>query len=319
MAYEIRESTPGDWPALVELNNAVYPDYPTTLMEFQHHEQHRDPKVRFQRWVAVRGGEIVGATEYHQPTDMYHPRKFWMELSVRPDLRHHGIGTALYDRMTGALAEHDPLSLGVNVREDMTDAVRFAERRGFTERMREWESHLDLAAFDPTPYAGAADRLRAEGIEIRSLADLEAEPDRHYKLYDLDSAAGEDVPRTDPEYTPEPFERWIERRLSSPTYYPEGMFVAVHGERYVGLTTLHPNKTNRDLDTGLTGVRREYRRKGIALALKVHALSWAKQQGYPRTKTWNASTNEGMLAINIRLGFVRQPAWVFYFKQLAEE
>ncbi len=31
---------------------------------------------------------------------------------------------------------------------------------------------------------------------------------------------------------------------------------------------------------------------------------------------WNATVNEGMLGINVKLGFVRQPAWVTFVRKL---
>ena len=68
------------------------------------------------------------------------------------------------------------------------------------------------------------------------------------------------------------------------------------------------------LYTGLTGVRRSHRRKGIALALKLRAVDYARRHGIEEVRTWNASTNEGMLGINIRLGFQRQPAWIDFVK-----
>ncbi len=52
------------------------------------------------------------------------------------------------------------------------------------------------------------------------------------------------------------------------------------------------------------------------MALKVTALQWAKEQGYTRVRTWNDSMNVGILAINEKLGFQREPAWITYVKEL---
>jgi hypothetical protein len=55
------------------------------------------------------------------------------------------------------------------------------------------------------------------------------------------------------------------------------------------------------------------------MALKVRSLAWAKATGAPEVRTWNESNNQGMLAINIALGFVRQPAWITYLKAIQDE
>ena len=63
-----------------------------------------------------------------------------------------------------------------------------------------------------------------------------------------------------------------------------------------------------------TGVRRAYRRHGIAWALKVRNIAWARQQGYTHIRTSNDSTNRAMLSINEQLGYQRLPAWIHLVK-----
>ena len=67
------------------------------------------------------------------------------------------------------------------------------------------------------------------------------------------------------------------------------------------------------------GVLPNYRRKGIATALKHTGLTWAKNQGYEWIRTDNVATNEGMLSINIRVGFKFMPAWLMFDKLLNEK
>lgn len=325
MSVHIRPFTPEDYPALAAVNNAVFPDYPATVEELMAQDQHRDPKCRFERYLAEKRADacspqVVGVATLGQSSLSYHPRKFWLDLSVTPERRGQGIGRALYDHLRRRIAADDPISIRACVREDMERSLRFLADRGFTEIMREWESRLPVADFDPSRFAGAEDRVKAQGIEIRSLAELvDTDPDCYRKLYDVVYAAEEDVPRSDPEFSPPEFDRWLKRLQSNPNLLPEGCMIAVYPGLYVGMSQVWKMQGAPDLETGLTGVRREFRRKGIALALKLRVIEYARREGYPVIRTWNASTNEGMLSINIALGFVRQPAWIDFRKQFSED
>lgn len=325
MSYRIREFRDSDYPAMIAVSNAVFPDYPSTEEEGRHGDAHRDPKCRFERFVAeseteAGGTEVVGVGIISQSATSYHPRKFALEVLVHPDWQGRSIGKGLYEHLLDRLAEANPISVSGWGREGMDRTLRFLADRGFTETMREWESRLDVRAFDPDRFAGAQERVAERGIQIKSLAELlESDPDCWRKVYDVIWDVEEDVPRSDVEFSPPEFERWVERHRSKPTLLPEGYFLAVDGDRYVGVSWVNTMLAAPDLDTGLTGVRRDYRRYGIALALKLRVIDFARERGYPVIRTWNASTNQGMLSINNELGFVRQPAWIDFVKKLAVE
>ena len=53
----------------------------------------------------------------------------------------------------------------------------------------------------------------------------------------------------------------------------------------------------------LTGTRRAYRGRGLALAVKLASIHWAAENGITRMLTFNDETNAPMLAINRRLGY----------------
>jgi GNAT superfamily N-acetyltransferase len=315
MPVEIRPYQVEDAPALVALNNLLEPDYPQTESEFRWQEENREARCKWSRWVAVADGVVIGAGEYSQWAFMYHPQKFNVEIGVHPEHRGQGIGAALYETVTSALEPHNPILLRTAVREDRPVAMRFAIKRGYVEAMREWESRLDVAAFDPAPFRERQERFAAGDIRICTVAELAADPNRDRKLYDMEAALEADVPSTDV-HTPRPFEEWVKRTFENPSFIPEAWFIAVDGDQYVGCTALSRIEAGTRLETGLTGVLRSHRRRGIALALKLRAIEYAQSVGSPEIITWNATTNEGMLSINVALGFARQPAWIEYEKPL---
>ncbi len=57
-------------------------------------------------------------------------------------------------------------------------------------------------------------------------------------------------------------------------------------------------------EDGLTVVARDWRRRGLAIALKRLELAWAAEHGFSEVLTWTQRGNEGMRAVNERLGYV---------------
>ena len=92
--------------------------------------------------------------------------------------------------------------------------------------------------------------------------------------------------------------------------------MALDGDTIAGVSGLEEGSAPDKLSTGLTGVMRDYRRRGVALALKVRAASYAREAGFRSISTHNHTTNRVMLSLNEALGFVREPAWIGLKKDL---
>jgi mycothiol synthase len=316
MTVTIRPFTADDYEALARIGDAAYSDaegqplMPHSADDMRADDADRQPHIKAGRWVAEVDGQIVGATEYDQEAGRYHPRRFWVDLYVHPEYQRRGIGTALYERLLAELELHQPELLRNTVREDQTNGLRFAVRQGWREAKRQWESFLDLTKFDPTPFAGAEDRVLAQGIAILTLPELATDPDRDRKLYDLLWEIRQDFPDIDAA-TRETFEEFKNKQLGDPKLLPDGYFVAVQAGAYLGLATHTTFGARSDtIRIGQTGVARAARRRGIALALKLRAIAWAKERGARYLRTVNESSNTGILSINERMGFEKRPAWI---------
>ena len=157
--------------------------------------------------------------------------------------------------------------------------------------------------------------MRAQAIHIRSLVDLEADSERDQKLYRLMNELYADVPSSEPR-TPLTYTYFRDHRQADPRLLPAACFVAIHRGEYVGITELKTTESEGELTTGLTAVKQPYRHSGLALALKVRSIAYAKAHGYRAIRTSNDALNAPVLALNERLGFVRQPRpWVELVKQ----
>lgn len=213
-----------------------------------------------------------------------------------------------------ALRGRDLIALKSGMLDDKPEALRFFAEQGFAEVARENISKLDVTAFDPARFAPLLERVRAAGITIDTLAHLnQRDPDCPRKLYELDMTISRDIPSTGDKHYPD-FEGWKQMRLDGPGCDPEGWFVALAGEDYVGES--QGRITSPGLfETGVTGVRREYRRQGIATALKVYVIGYARERGVSEIFTTNDSRNP-MYQLNLALGFRPRPGWMRVEKSL---
>jgi len=213
MRFAIRPFADSDYPALCAIIADVF-DQLFTPESLRDEEARRDPKCRHEAWVAEVDGQVVAFADFNQWIGAYHPRKFSVMVAVLPAYRRQGIGGALYNRLREALAPTDPIALSCDAKESRPESIRFLERRGFAEKMRSWESRLDLTAFDPSAFAATVDAAGARGYEFLPLTAVRDLPDYARQIYKMLSVARRDVPTVQAQ-TEIPFEQWI-KSLSRP-------------------------------------------------------------------------------------------------------
>jgi mycothiol synthase len=100
---------------------------------------------------------------------------------------------------------------------------------------------------------------------------------------------------------------------------PEATFVALEGDEVVAyaklaLSLARPTVAMHDI----TGVRRAWRGRGIARALKAAEIAWAKEHGYERLETQNEERNEPIRRLNERYGYVAEPGSITVRGPVAE-
>ena len=182
-----------------------------------------------------------------------------------------------------------------------------------------------MAAFDFGKWEGCVENVEASGIEFLSRAHLQAhDPDWHAKLHEAWVEIKRDASASNEE-RPIPVDEF-DRLLNSPAMCPETNLIAVDNGPlaagcfgfgpYTGLTFANPLLRNPTIwGIRFTGVRRAWRRRGLATALKLKSIAQAHDMGCARMRTGN-NENNSMYGINLRLGFASVPAWKEYKKGL---
>ncbi len=154
--------------------------------------------------------------------------------------------------------------------------------------------------------------MTARGIRISTYADeVAGDPGAPQKAFELTDLCRRDVPAMDAP-TDVTFEEWRQDWIDAPSFLADAFFVAIDGEgRWLGMSNLQRSIEDPSfIWQGLTGVRREARGRGLAMALKLETVRHAQRLGVDHIKTWNDQRNRPMLAINEAMGFVKQPAWL---------
>ncbi len=321
--YVVRPFRDEDREPLVALRNAeLQPMERQDAAEWRHWEALMPDPEMSRLSVEDPSGSVIAMASLSKGGGWQHPDgALNIGVGVAAPARRQGIGSA----MLGALEEEarrrgaPRLLSGGNA--GLPFGIDWATRRGYHEIGRRIASYLDLAAFDPTQFSDMLARVRGDGIRLVTLEELLAPRDEARKeeflraLHAAEAPMHEDVPFATPIPHP-PYEHF--RRLlveSGQTLFALSI-VALHGETIAGLT-LTGRRQARDGLTYMTGTAREYRGRGVAMAMKVDALSRAKAAGLRALFTVNDESNKAMRGINARLGYQMLPANVQLEKRLA--
>jgi GNAT superfamily N-acetyltransferase len=321
LSVKFREFGSSDYRRLTDIYDEIFPERSRSIEEWRFYDDSLDgSKYYFKRYACLdaSSGETLGFGEMWNPPWMYHPKKFWLDGWVDPKHQRQGVGSAIFDKLLQDLLSLGGIVAWMGAREDMIESVSFASKRGFREKMRGWESTINPQHFDGSRFGVYAARAADAGITFSTLQqELRDDPKCYEKLYDLVQTAFRDVPIADTP-TDTPYDQWVSFEMKNPNLIPEAYMIAKDHEKYVATSVVwRLKKEPHSLYQGLTGVLREHRGKGIAVALKLRVLDYARNNGFDNIRTFNASTNEGMLAINNKLGFTRDSAWITFEKSLA--
>ncbi|HZR39239.1 MAG TPA: GNAT family N-acetyltransferase [Ktedonobacteraceae bacterium] len=308
---------PQNYPAIARVLTAENPDWPTTPEELAREDALRDPKFHWAVFVAedtsLPENQLIAMASVGHDAWAHREGKFKMNIRVLPDMQGRGVGSRLYQVIFHHLEPLAPRELQTEVWAAHERAVRFVTDRGFVEIWRRIDLSLDVADFNFTRFAGLEEHVKASGMEIKTYAELEHDPDRLVKLYELDRALWQDVPFGEV-VTDRSLALFEQEEILDPKFIPDACFIAIHGQAFIGYANLTSQGVYYDAE--MTGVLRPFRSKGVATLLKLSTIRYAQAHGNREIWTINDSVNEPMLALNARLGFHYRGAMIRFVKQI---
>jgi len=276
-------ATDADLEAYVAVANAAVPDDIPWNVEKLRERREREPRRLY--LLAEHAGEPV-AVGFAAPSD--NADRGFVAPRVLPAARRRGIGSALLVRLADHLEQLGFEAAGAHVDGNDGGSIAFAERFGFEEADRQVEQVRTLGDEPP-----------AEPPPGVTFVTVSERPELLREAYPLGVAGWADMATT------EPVTISLDDWLADEATFPEGSFVAVADGDIVGYSGLcrlgdAPNLA----EDGLTVVRSDWRRRGLATALKRAELAWAAANGIEEIVTWTQRGNDAMRAANEQLGYV---------------
>jgi mycothiol synthase len=279
MSIEVRHAeSDADLEAFIRIRRALLPNESGGTVELYRGMLADNPERRL--LVAELDGDVVGEGLVDR-SDLRD--RFAVKVRVLPESRRRGVGTALLRELV-AHAEGDKIATHL----EEEGSRPFAERFGFRETDRQVEQVKRLGR-EPAPPP------LPEAIEVVTVAER---PELLREAYPLVSEGYHDMAVERPAEIS--LENWLR---DNEAILAAGSFVALAGGEIVGYSGLVDHDNPGVAEDGITVVRRDWRRQGLASALKQMELAWAAANGFREVVTWTQQGNEGMRELNERLGY----------------
>ena len=280
----------------------------------------RDKSLIRDRLLLYDNERLMGALYYSQGRDQNGKITFFT-INLDPRYNHNGYRELLYQKMLKKVEKFNCNKLFTTVYKhpNYKHCEKLLIKHAFKHVQTNREYSCDIRAIDIEKYKPLIEKLESEDIKLYdSKEEMLGWPNHYKKLEELEWTYSQDFPIPDGvEHTRTPFEQAIKMQIDFEKNCYGAEIVAVKDGKYIGSTDVEvylkaePHKGW----TGGLGVLREFRRKGIATALKIKAIEVLLKKGVREVRTDNEENNP-MYKINVELGFKPVPFSLEYMKNL---
>ena len=279
----------------------------------------RDKDIIRDRILLYENDLLIGAMYYSQGRGN-NKRTTFFTLNIDPAFNTKESRSLLYNKMLKEIESFNSNLITTSVYDHPNYHLikEFLIEKNFKLVQTNREYSCDITAINLKKYQPLIKKLESEGVEFYdSKEQMINFPDHFKKLEKLKWEYCQDFPIPKGiEHTRQPFDRFV--KLTNDFY--ENCYgvdiVAVLKGQYIGSTDLevYPKSEPHKAWTDGLGVLRDFRRKGIATALKIKAIERLLSKGVTQIRTDNEENNP-MYKINEKLGFKPVPFSMEYIKK----
>ena len=317
---------------MVDFQAEISPDDPPVPRELIRKDiKMPHPHYHVSQFIAWNGNRIVGSgnigwMKKNAPGYDKNKHVGFLNIRVHKDFRRRGIGMKLFQQLISVSKNAPDLSKLMG--NSLNDAGNhFCEKIGGRKSNEGAENRLvlenanwDLIREWNTTGLKFAEK---EGISLQFFEDCPEDIIEEYCNIYQETVNQQPLGEFDGEITVTPESRRIEEKRQKEKGLKWYTLISREKDsRISGLTEIfyHPSMPEKAFQN-LTGVKQEYRGRGLGKLLKSHMLLWFTKK-YPQVKvivTANDITNDAMLSINTRMGFKKHlgtTTYIFNLEQL---
>ena len=279
----------------------------------------RDKNLVRDRLLLYKKKLLIGVMYYSQGRGNNTKTTFFT-LNIDPSYNTKQTRELLFNKMIQEIKSFDSNKILTGVYEhpnyDLVKQFLIDKQFKLVQTNREYS--CDIIKIDITKYSSLIQKLESEGIKFYdSKEEMLDWPDHYKKLEELEWTYSQDFPIPNGvSHTRTPFEHWLKLCHDFYNNYYGIDIIAVKNDQYIGSTDIQVYSSEPQKGwTGGLGVIKEFRRKGIATALKIKAIQKLRRKGITEVRTDNEENNP-MYKINVALGFIPVPNSLEYMKEI---
>jgi len=309
-----------EFKELARIDNLVNHDSIAHPDEDKNEWSIRDKNIIRDRLLLYKQNILIGVMYYSQGRDENNQTTFFT-LNLDPNYNNMGYRNLLYNKMLERIKVFNCNKVHTSIYDhpnyDEIKKLIIREKFKLVQTNREYS--CDIRKVNINKYQPLIKKLESEGIRFYdSKKEMLNWPGHFKKLEELEWEIEQDIPIPDGiKHTRIPFKHWMKLCLD---FYKNSYgidLVAVIENKYIGSTDIFVFGKSEPYKgwTGSLGVIKEFRRRGIATAIKIKAIEKLLKKGVTEIRTDNEKNNP-MYKINVALGFKPVPFSLDYMKEI---